>query len=68
MVATLNRQFKNIYVLFGFHYGKYKEFVQAIVNLGPVITERKLDLIYGGGDQDYQNMCQKLSLFEEAKC
>ena len=50
MAASLNRQFKNICVLSGFHYGKYKEFVQATTNLGRVIAENKLHLVYGGGD------------------
>ena len=38
-------------MLSGFHYGKYKEFVQAVVDLGRAITERKLHLVYGGGDR-----------------
>ncbi|KAK9180493.1 hypothetical protein WN943_029702 [Citrus x changshan-huyou] len=51
MAATHNRQFKNIYVLSGFHYGKHKEFVEAAINLGRSIEERKLNLVYGGGNQ-----------------
>ncbi|KAK9195194.1 hypothetical protein WN943_003313 [Citrus x changshan-huyou] len=51
MAASLNRQFKNICVLSGFHYGKYKEFVQVTVNLGRVIAENKLHLVHGGGDR-----------------
>ncbi|KAK9183217.1 hypothetical protein WN944_026366 [Citrus x changshan-huyou] len=50
MAASSNRQFKNICVLSGFHYGKYKEFIQAAVDLGRVIAERKLHLVYGRGD------------------
>ncbi|XP_024043212.1 uncharacterized protein LOC112099914 [Citrus clementina] len=50
MAASSSRQFKNICVLSGFHYGKYKEFVQAAVDLGRAIAERKLHLVYGGGD------------------
>ena len=34
----------------GFHYGKYKKFVQAAVDLGRVIAERKLHRVYGRGD------------------
>ena len=34
-----------------FHYEKYKEFVQATVYFGYVIAERKLHLVYGGGDR-----------------
>ena len=52
LVATaLSRQFKNIYVLSGFHYEKHKEFIQAIVVLSRVIADRKLHLIYGGDNQ-----------------
>ena len=51
MTASSSRQFKNICVLSGFHYGKYKEFVQAAIDLGHAIAERKLHLIYGGGDR-----------------
>ena len=51
MAASSSRQFKNICVLSGFHYRKYKEFVQAVINLGRAIVERKLHLVYGGGDR-----------------
>ena len=50
MAASSSRQFKNICVLSRFHYGKYKEFVQVVVDLDFVITEWKLYLVYGGGD------------------
>lgn len=36
MATTLNKQFKNICVHFGFHYGKYKEFVHAAIDLDRV--------------------------------
>ena len=51
MVATPNRQFKNICVLSGSNYGKHKEFVEAAVDLGRNIAERKLHLVYGGGNR-----------------
>ncbi|XP_024039185.1 cytokinin riboside 5'-monophosphate phosphoribohydrolase LOG8-like [Citrus clementina] len=51
MAASSSKQFKNICVLSGFHYGKYKKFVQAAVDLGRVIAERKLHLVYGGGER-----------------
>ncbi|KAK9187400.1 hypothetical protein WN944_018794 [Citrus x changshan-huyou] len=51
MAATLNKQFKNICVLSGFNYGKYKEFVEAAIDLGRSIAERKLHLVYGGGNR-----------------
>ncbi|KAK9199663.1 hypothetical protein WN944_014855 [Citrus x changshan-huyou] len=50
MAATPNKQFKNIYVLSGFNYGKHKEFVEATIDLGRRIAERKLHLVYEGGD------------------
>ncbi|KAK9187673.1 hypothetical protein WN944_019071 [Citrus x changshan-huyou] len=51
MAATPNRQFKNICVLSRFNYGKHKEFVEAAINLGRSIAERKLHLVYGGGNR-----------------
>ncbi|KAK9222177.1 hypothetical protein WN944_010609 [Citrus x changshan-huyou] len=51
MAATPNRQFKNIFVLSGFNYGKHKDFVEAAINLGRSIAERKLHLVYGGGNR-----------------
>ncbi|KAK9222163.1 hypothetical protein WN944_010595 [Citrus x changshan-huyou] len=51
MAATPNKQFKNICVLFGFKYGKHKEFLEAAINLGRSIVERKLHSVYGGGNR-----------------
>ncbi|KAK9174824.1 hypothetical protein WN944_026828 [Citrus x changshan-huyou] len=51
MATTPNKQFKNICVLSGFNYGKYKEFVEASIDLGRSIAARKLHLVYGGGDR-----------------
>ena len=51
MTVTSSRKHNNICVLSGFYYGKYKEFVQAAIDFGRAIIERKLHLIYGGGDQ-----------------
>ena len=51
MAASSSRQFKNICVLSGFHYGKYKDVVQVAVDFGRAIAERKLYLVYGGGDR-----------------
>ncbi|XP_024033504.1 cytokinin riboside 5'-monophosphate phosphoribohydrolase LOG8-like [Citrus clementina] len=59
MAATSSSQLKNICVLSGFHYGKYKEFVQAAVDLGRVIAERKLHLVYGGGDRGLSKLVYK---------
>ncbi|KAK9232888.1 hypothetical protein WN943_023136 [Citrus x changshan-huyou] len=51
MTATPNKQFKNICVLSGFNYGKHKEFIEAAIDLGRSIAERKLHLVYGGGNR-----------------
>ncbi|KAK9200528.1 hypothetical protein WN944_015726 [Citrus x changshan-huyou] len=51
MAATHNRKFKNICVLSGFNYGKHKEFVEAAIDLGRSIAERKLHLVYRGGNR-----------------
>ncbi|KAK9185066.1 hypothetical protein WN943_025419 [Citrus x changshan-huyou] len=51
MASTPNRQFKNICVLSRFNYGKHKEFVEAAVDLGRSIAERKLHLVYGEGNR-----------------
>ncbi|KAK9218305.1 hypothetical protein WN943_006942 [Citrus x changshan-huyou] len=59
MAATPNRQFKNICVLSGFNYGKYKEFVEAAVNLGRSIAERKLHLVYGEGNRGLSKLVSK---------
>ena len=34
-----------------FKYGKYKEFIEAAIDLGRSIAERKLHLVYGGGNR-----------------
>ena len=44
MATTPNKQFKNICVLFGFNYDKYKEFVEAAIDLDRSMTARKLHL------------------------
>ena len=51
MAITSSIQLKNIFVLSGFRYGKYKDFVQATIDLGHAIAERKQHLVYGGGDR-----------------
>ncbi|KAK9200258.1 hypothetical protein WN944_015455 [Citrus x changshan-huyou] len=56
MAATPNRQFKNICVLSGFTYGKHKEFVEAVIDLGRSIAARKLHLVYGGGNRGLSKM------------
>ena len=38
-------------MLSGFHYGKYMEFVQVAIDLGHVIAEKKLHIVYGRGER-----------------
>ncbi|KAH9743888.1 cytokinin riboside 5'-monophosphate phosphoribohydrolase [Citrus sinensis] len=64
MAATSSRQLKNICVLSGFHYGKYKEFVQPTIDLGCAIAERKLHLVYGGGDQGLSKLVSKAAFVQ----
>ena len=47
--GTPVRQFKNICVFCGSDLGKTEEFVNAAHNLGEVLAERKIHLVYGGG-------------------
>ncbi|KAK9211614.1 hypothetical protein WN943_000991 [Citrus x changshan-huyou] len=61
MAATRNRQFKNICVLSGFNYGKHKEFVDADIDLGRSIAERKLYLVYGGGNRGLSKLVSEAS-------
>ncbi|KAK9199527.1 hypothetical protein WN944_014718 [Citrus x changshan-huyou] len=62
------KQLKNICVLSGFRYGKYKEFIQAAIDLRCAIAERQLHLVYGGGDRGLSKLALKLLSFKEAKC
>ena len=67
IAVSSSKQFKNIYVLSRFHYGKYKEFIQPAVNLGCVIAERKLYLVYGGGERGLSKRISETVFTTEAK-
>ncbi|KAK9225595.1 hypothetical protein WN943_010637 [Citrus x changshan-huyou] len=56
MAAAPNKQFKNICVLSGFNYAKYKEFVEVNIDLGRSIAARKLHLVYRRGDRGLQKL------------
>ncbi|KAK9208607.1 hypothetical protein WN944_000966 [Citrus x changshan-huyou] len=60
MTTSSSKQFKNICVFSGFHFGKYKEFVQAAIDLGRVITERKLHLVYEGGERGLSRLVSEV--------
>ncbi|KAH9780390.1 hypothetical protein KPL71_008058 [Citrus sinensis] len=60
--STPNRQFQNICVLSEFHYGKHKEFVEAAIDLGRSIAERKLHLVYGGGNRGLSKLVSEAAI------
>ena len=53
-------------VLSGFHYGKYKEFVQAAIDLGQVLAEQKIHMFMGKVTKGYEDLSWKLFALEEA--
>ncbi|KAK9225732.1 hypothetical protein WN943_010776 [Citrus x changshan-huyou] len=63
MAATPNRQFKNMCVLSGFNYGKHKEFVEAAIDLGRSKAERKLHLVYRGGNRGISKLVSEAVFF-----
>lgn len=63
MVTTSSKYLKNIYVLSGFHYKKYKDFVQATIDLGHVVCERKLYLIYERDDRGLSKLILKAAFY-----
>ncbi|KAK9192408.1 hypothetical protein WN944_003098 [Citrus x changshan-huyou] len=63
MAATPNKQFKNICVLSGFKYGKHKEFIEVTIDLGRSIAERKLHLVYRGGNQGLSKLVSEAAFF-----
>ena len=67
MAATSSKQLKNICVLSGFWYGKYKEYVQEVIDLGRVIVERKLHLVYGGGDRGLSKLISEAVFVRESQ-
>ncbi|KAK9208704.1 hypothetical protein WN944_001064 [Citrus x changshan-huyou] len=67
MAATPNKQFKNICVFSGFNYGKHKEFVEASIDLGQSIAERKLHLMYGGGNRGLSKLISKAAFVRRSK-
>ena len=50
MVGSLSHQIKNICVSYGSSLGKEKEFLESATHLGRVLAERKIHLVYGGGN------------------
>ena len=61
MAVILNKQFNNICVLSGFNYGKYKEFVEAAIDIGRSIAKIKLHLVYEGGNQGLSKLVSKVA-------
>jgi hypothetical protein len=50
MAGSSSHQIKNICVFYGFSPGKEKEFLESANHLGRVLAERKIHLVYGGGN------------------
>ncbi|KAK2661923.1 hypothetical protein Ddye_000497 [Dipteronia dyeriana] len=50
MASPSDKRFTNICVFGGTNYGKHREFVEAATHLGKVLAERKIHLVYGGGN------------------
>lgn len=68
IAATLSKHSINICMPHSFHYRKYKEFVETVMDLGQILTERKIHLVYGDVIEDYQSMSQKLLILDKMKC
>lgn len=67
MAATSSRQFKKICILFRFHYRKHKKFIQAAINLGLVLVERKIHLVYKGDDRRLSKLFLKAIYIGESQ-
>ena len=67
MAATSSSQLKNICMLSGFCYRMYKEFVQAVIDLGCAIAERKLHLVYGGGGRGLSKLVSETAFIRESQ-
>ena len=50
MASSLSHHIKNICVFGGSSPGKEKEFLESANHLGQVLAERKIHLVYGGGN------------------
>jgi uncharacterized protein (TIGR00730 family) len=50
MAGSSSHQIRNIYVFGGSSPGKEKEFLESANHLGQVLAERKIHLVYGGGN------------------
>ncbi|KAK9199849.1 hypothetical protein WN944_015042 [Citrus x changshan-huyou] len=67
MAAASSKQLKNICVLSGFRYRKYKEFVQATIDLGCATPERKQHLVYERGDQVLSKLISEVIFVRESQ-
>ncbi|KAK9208817.1 hypothetical protein WN944_001178 [Citrus x changshan-huyou] len=50
-----------------FHYGKYREFIQAVIDLGEALAERKIHLVYGGGDRGLSRLASEATFTRESQ-
>ena len=67
MAATPKKQFKNIHVLCRFNYSKHKEFIEVAIDLGRSIAERKLHLMWGGGNRELSKLVSEAAFVRESQ-
>jgi hypothetical protein len=60
MACSSGHQIKNICVFGGSSPGKEKEFLESTNHLGQVLAERKIHLVYEGGNLGLMGVCQQL--------
>jgi hypothetical protein len=58
MADSSSHQIRNICVLGGSSLGKEKEFLESANHLGQVLAERKIHLVYRGGNLGLMGVCQ----------
>ena len=49
---------------FGFRYRKYKEFIQAAIDIDRAIAERKLHFVYGGDDRGLSKLVSEAAFIQ----
>jgi len=62
MTGSSSHQIRNICVCGGSSLGKEKEFLESANHLGQVLVERKIHLVYGGGNLGLMG-CVSISVF-----
>jgi len=63
MVGSSSHQIRNICVFGGSSLRKEKEFLKSANHLGQVLAERKIHLVYGGGNLGLMGVCVNSCIF-----